>query len=272
MQYIDEDEILRPPHSHIPINELSNTGMEMEATELLRYLPHLTTTDEISPATSPFNNLRSPGEARDVRYQGENDIAPWTIRLTRASHYGRVLVYDIHTKNIASWVQGVNGYYNSYIGFPTSPADQVLNEWTENLRALHELPWGKGSGNRMVDTEPPGYPYGWNQWIDLIGTGFAWEKVNSYSTQSAKNHRNTYLSKKKLYVDYGWPDNFDSEGFRAARDRWQAEIDRYWREDELRRRGSRWGSKWTADDGKRRLFCIYEGKCRNRCYSIRGPR
>jgi hypothetical protein len=105
MQYIDEDEILRPPDSHIPINELSNTGMEMEATELLRYLPHLTTTDEISPATSPFNNLRPPGEARDVRYQGENDIAPWTIRLTRASHYGRVLVYDIHTKNITSWVQ-----------------------------------------------------------------------------------------------------------------------------------------------------------------------
>jgi hypothetical protein len=86
----------------------------------------------------------------------------------------------------------------------------------------------------MVDTEPPGYPYGWNQWIDLIGTGFAWEKVNSYSTQSAKNHRNTYLSKKKLYVDHGWPDNFDGEGFREARDRWQAEIDRYWREDELR--------------------------------------
>jgi hypothetical protein len=44
------------------------------------------------------------------------------------------------------------------------------------------------------------------------------------------------LSKKKLYVDYGWPDNFDGQGFREARDRWQAEIDRYWAEDELRRR------------------------------------
>jgi hypothetical protein len=105
MQYIDEDEILRPPHSHNPIDELSNTGMEMEAVELLRYLPHLTTTDEISPATSPFNNLRSPGEARDVCCQGENDIAPSAIRLTRTSKFGRVLLYDIHTKNITSCVQ-----------------------------------------------------------------------------------------------------------------------------------------------------------------------
>ena len=76
-------------------------------------------------------------------------------------------------------MQGVNGYYNSYIGFPASPADQVLNEWTESLRALRELPW---------------------------------------------------------------------------------------------KEGSRWGSKWAADDGKRRLFCIYEGKCRNRCYYIKGFR
>jgi hypothetical protein len=129
MQYIDEDDILRPPHSHIPIDELSNTGMDLEAIELLRYLPHLITTDEISPATSPFNNLRSPGEARDVRCQGENDIAPSAIRLTRASNFGRVLVYDIHTKNITSWVQGVDGYYNSYIGLPTFPADEVLNEY-----------------------------------------------------------------------------------------------------------------------------------------------
>jgi hypothetical protein len=115
-------------------------------------------------------------------------------------------------------VPGVDGYYNSYIGLPTFPADQVLNEWTENLRSLHELPWRKGSGNRMVDTEPPGYPYGSIQWIDLIGTRFAWERVDGYSTQSAKNHRSTYLSKKKLYVDREWPNNFDSEGFREARE------------------------------------------------------
>jgi hypothetical protein len=142
-----------------------------------------------------------------------------------------VLVYNTQTKNITSWVQGVNGYYNSYIGLPTSPADQVLNERTENLRTLHELPWRKGSGNRVVDTESPSYSYGWNQWIDVIGIGFAREKFNSYSTQWAKNHRNMYLSKKKLYVDHEWPDNFDGQEFREARDRWQAEIDRYWRED-----------------------------------------
>jgi hypothetical protein len=87
----------------------------------------------------------------------------------------------------------------------------------------------------MVDTEPPGSPYDSIQWIDLIGTRFAWERVDRYSKQLAKNRRCTYLS-KKLYTDHGWPDNFDSEGFREAGEIWQAEIGKCWDwgEDERR--------------------------------------
>jgi hypothetical protein len=59
--------------------------------------------------------------------------------------------------------------------------------------------------------------------MDLIGARFVWERVDRYSTRPAKNHRSTYVLKRKLYIDHGWPDNFDSEGFREAREIWQAE-------------------------------------------------
>jgi hypothetical protein len=86
--------------------------------------------------------------------------------------------------------------------------------------------------------------------MDLIGARFAWERVDRYLTQSVKNYRSTYLSKKKLYVDPGWPDIFDNEGFREAWEIWQAEIGRYcdWGKDERRR--------WEAGGGPSGLLMM----------------
>src|SRR3954464_3240179 len=51
MDYIDDAEIIYPPHQHLPVQELASLGLESEAIALLRYLPYLDIEDEISPYT-----------------------------------------------------------------------------------------------------------------------------------------------------------------------------------------------------------------------------
>lgn len=66
MDYIDDAELIYPPHQHLPAQELASFGLEPEAIALLSYLPYLDIEEEISPYISPYNYLHDIEGARDA--------------------------------------------------------------------------------------------------------------------------------------------------------------------------------------------------------------
>lgn len=124
MEYIEESEIRRPPHQDLPMEELATNGLDPEVIALLRYLPFLDIDDEISYGTLPYSYLKDVSEAREVLWQGECDLAPWTLRLASCKAtpgiFGRTIIYDIRTKHIIQWPNNSPGYTNIYLDLPSA--------------------------------------------------------------------------------------------------------------------------------------------------------
>ncbi|OBT63403.1 hypothetical protein VE03_07129 [Pseudogymnoascus sp. 23342-1-I1] len=224
MAYLDEYEIIRPPHADFPAEKLAALGLENEVVALLRYLPYLKEDVDITAMSKSYSYLRAEHDAREVLSEGNNDLAPWAIRLTQvqpmAGNHGRTIIYDLHTKTITQWASNEDAYTNTYLDLPTVPSRQMLAQWEANLRALTELPWCEPNRERSIKSVPPAPPHGF---IDYVANGYAnpeqsiaMSTTNQYSVDGL-NHRKTM---EKMFIDHGWPDEFRAEEFAQARKEW----------------------------------------------------
>lgn len=224
MAYIDEDEIMRPPHADFPAAKLAALGLKNEVVELLRYLPYLKEDVEITAMSKSYSYLHAEHDAREVLWEGSNDLAQWAVRLTQvqpmAGNHGRTIIYDLHTKTITQWANNENAYTNTYLDLPTIPAKQMLVQWEANLRALTELPWREPNREPSIKSVPPAPPHGF---IDYVANGYAnpgqsiaMSTTNQYLVDGL-NHRKAI---EKMFIDHGWPDEFRADEFVQARKEW----------------------------------------------------
>ncbi|KAL5351527.1 hypothetical protein ACLOAV_003386 [Pseudogymnoascus australis] len=224
MAYLDKDQIIRPPHTDFPAAKLAALGLEDEAVALLRYLPYLKEDVEITAMSKSYSYLRAERDAREVLWEGNNDLAPWAVRLTQvqpvAANHGRTIIYDLHTKTITQWASNEDAYTNTYLDLPTVPAKQMLAQWEANLRALTELPWCEPDREPSIKSVPPAPPHGF---IDYVANGYAnpeqsiaMSTTNQYSVDGL-NHRKTI---ETMFIDYGWPNEFRADEFAQARNEW----------------------------------------------------
>ncbi|KFZ25514.1 hypothetical protein V502_00006 [Pseudogymnoascus sp. VKM F-4520 (FW-2644)] len=220
MAYLDEDEIIRPPHINFPAAELTALGLETEVVALLRYLPYLKEDVEITAMSKSHSSLRAGRGAREVLWEGGNDLAPWVVRLTQvqpmAANHGRTIIYDLHAKTITQWANNENAYTNTYLDLPTLPAKQMLAQWEANLRALTELPWREPNREPSIKSVPPAPPHGFIDYVANPEQSIATSTTNQYSVDGL-NHRK---SMEKMFIDHGWPDEFRADGFAQARKEW----------------------------------------------------
>tara|TARA_R110002060_G_scaffold6719_3_gene10183 strand:+ start:721 stop:1446 length:726 start_codon:yes stop_codon:yes gene_type:complete len=172
MAYLDNSEIKLPPHPNLSMEELADIGVDAEARALLRYLPYLDNEREISPFTKSYSYLSDVVNARRVLWDGENDLAPWVIRLSEcppaAASHGRTIIYDLRTKRIAEWPNNEGGYTNTYLDLPTSTPEEYFGRWVEFLKDLKEIPWRNKKVYEM-SSEPPAPPSGF---LDYLINGY----------------------------------------------------------------------------------------------------
>lgn len=211
MAYIERSEIKYPPHQNLPTAKLAAIGLEPEARALLRYLTYLDVSYdegiEISRDTNAYTYLDDVDEAREVLWEGGNDLAPWTIRLSHGrvypTYHGRTIIYDLRTKRITQWPHNKGGYTNTYLDLPSSTPEEAFGRWILNLRELKEIPWRNGK-ERHVKSEPPAPP--WN-YIDLIAGGYIVPEEGQVFN----------IEYKEVLRKSGWPDNFNIKRFRERR-------------------------------------------------------
>jgi hypothetical protein len=227
MDYIEESEIRRSPHQNLPEEELVAIGLETEVIALLRHLPFLDISDEISYGTLPYNYLKDVSGAREVLWQGEYDLAPWAVRLASCvatpGIFGRTIIYDIRTKHIIQWPNNSPGYTNTYLDLPSVPAKVMLDQWMEYLRDLKEIPWSARS-SRYVGSESPAPPSGY---IDYIANGYRVVDPTPEADQYLLDGYNMRAARKRLFLENGWPDDFRVEEFRIAKQRFYERDKRF---------------------------------------------
>ena len=228
MQYIDDAELMSPPYASFPVQKLTSIGLEPEAIALLRYLPYLTDSIEISYSSKAYSYLDDVYEAREVLWEGGNDLAPSAIRLSHCKAYpglhGRTIIYDLRSKGIIQWANNEPGYTNTYLDLPITPPEDFFKQWLRYLRDLKEIPWRRRD-RRQVLAEPPAGP---SNYVDFIANGYAdaSEPVTLKSEQYEIDGFNTREALKKLFIDHDWPDDFREDEFKTARQRWQDEFNR----------------------------------------------
>ena len=226
MQYIDDVELMSPPYANFPVEQLTSIGLEPEAVALLRYLPYLAHPIEISFSSNSYSYLDNADQAREVLWEGGNDLAPWAIRLSHCRAYpslhGRTIIYDLRSKGIIQWASNERGYTNTYLDLPSTPSEDFFKQWVGYLRDLKEIPWRHRYG-RQVLTEPPAGP---SNYVDFIASGYTdpSEPVTVNSEQFDIDGFNMQEALKKLFIDHGWPDDFRGDEFKTARQRWQEEF------------------------------------------------
>ncbi|KAL5330100.1 hypothetical protein ACEPPN_003624 [Leptodophora sp. 'Broadleaf-Isolate-01'] len=215
MAYISASDIKYPPHRNLPMAQLAAIGLEPEARALLRHIPYLDVDHDneidISKDTNAYSYLSDVNEAREVLWEGGNDLAPWAIRLSHCRAYpgyhGQTIIYDVKTKRITEWPHNEQGYTTTYLDLPSSTPEEVFGRWIGFLRDLKEIPWREGD-ERSIKSEPPAPPYGY---LDYVGNGYVIPEV-SVAGFNAVNEEY-----KKLFRDYGWPDAFKIEAFMKMR-------------------------------------------------------
>jgi hypothetical protein len=82
MQHFDDTELKSPPQANFPRGKLTRIGLEPGAIALPRYLPRLADFIEVSFSTNSYSYLDNVEGAREVLWEGGNDLAPWSIRLS----------------------------------------------------------------------------------------------------------------------------------------------------------------------------------------------
>jgi hypothetical protein len=216
MQYIEASEIHLPPHADFPSETLMQIGIEPEVVALLRQLPYLDIEGEITAYTNAYSYLDDVKEARQVTWEGENDLAPWAIRLSKCKAYpgvhGRTIIYDLRTRSIVQWFNNEPGYTNTYLDLPHIPPGDFFEQWLGFLKDLTEIPW-RSAYTCGVSSVPPAPPSGC---VDLVANGYS-EDVGAPQGDGY----NLREAQKKIYRNHGWPDEFRGEEFRATRQSWQ---------------------------------------------------
>ena len=218
MGYFDSSELRFPPHLDLDVDTLASIGLEAEAIALLRYLPYADSKVEISTWTMPYNYLEDCQDAREVRWDGLHDLAPWVIRLTRVQKDdGRTLIYDLRTKAIIQWCIN-DGYTNSYLELPAVSPAKLFGRWIEYLKELKEIPWRRGN-SRMITSKYQMLPFSY------LCLSEEESPVPENPDQYDRDQLNEYLAMKRLFVSCGWPEDFSKEEFELKRKEWQARYD-----------------------------------------------
>ncbi|KAF2225505.1 hypothetical protein BDZ85DRAFT_279190 [Elsinoe ampelina] len=140
----------------------------------------------------------------------DSELLPASFKIT---HYGNqagsMWLYDLATKTIAEQP------YNHTPDPLRGPADQVLAVWLSNIRTLAWLPW-RFETARYVDVRPAKHDYYLRE-----GRGDSLTEEDAELAAAELNHFN---ARKKIYLDCGWPDDFDVRRFEAAQGEWNQEY------------------------------------------------
>ena len=218
MGYFDPSDVQFPPHPNLDVNTLASIGLEAETIALIQYLPYADSEVEISTWTMPYNYLEDCQDAREIRWDGLHDLAPWVIRLTRVQKDdGRTIIYDLRTKTIIQWCIN-DGYTNSYLELPDVSPARLFAQWIAYLKELKEIPW-RGEHSRIVVSMFQSLPFSYLCLSEKEIT------VPENPSQYGKDQLNELLAMKTLFVSCGWPENFRKEEFERKRKEWQAMYD-----------------------------------------------
>lgn len=217
MRYLPPGSIAYPPHISPPINThyAHSLGLDRQAIELLQLLPYVTGEtawggggEQEFILGGTFADFRDEGtlaQSRDPLYGSpegsdwadENGpyMRPWYVALNQLGNHGTIMVLDLKSRHL--WMEDQEGPWttdpelrdaagehhpisknrNAFENVPSRPVDVVLKDL---MRKFVELEW------------VPGMPSpGSRDW-------------SAY----------TY---KRLYLEHGWPDNFNGTAFDIAR-------------------------------------------------------
>lgn len=125
------------------------------------------------------------------------------------------------TGTISIWRSYFNGKITKLDG---RPASDVLSELIENFKSLKWIVWPDHVG--LIDFHEPSLAR-LAEFRSDVETDH-WPQLKEWSPvarakiiRMLRNDKNEQYSKKKLFIDHGWPDHFDGEGFRAAKEGWE---------------------------------------------------
>lgn len=258
MRYLYPEELKYPPHENFPTQHLASIGLTPESIAIIRNLPYLDfdfdsddDRPEISGHTCSFSYLRADDipEARQVFWEGGNDLAPWVIRLSYhrpVANWGRTILYDIPTKSVAQW-DNEQYYISSYVDLlPGLPANEVFDQWIGWLKELKEIPWRQDTemdhhyhtvrvhpGNHspcpvselMIQVEC-GFPAGFWGHFDPIANGIVDPEDPEVIAEQNRRPKcgSESQAKKNLFIKHGWPDKFRGDDFEEEREEWQGSM------------------------------------------------
>ncbi|KAI9877821.1 MAG: hypothetical protein M1830_002718 [Pleopsidium flavum] len=95
-----------------------------------------------SPLAFTYAGNDDGRDARDLRFQGENDIEPWTIRITNGKRDGDNYIYNTCDGTITIWNMYDNPFPDpSYHSLPARSAAEIFSEWIDKFITLTWIPW-----------------------------------------------------------------------------------------------------------------------------------
>ncbi|KAF4556462.1 Hypothetical protein D9617_1g083400 [Elsinoe fawcettii] len=140
----------------------------------------------------------------------ESELTETTFKITNyGTQEGSMWLYDLGTKKITELP-----YIHGPDQPPQGPADQILATWLSNLRTLTWLPW-RFETARYIETRPTKHDYYLQEGADSL---------TEPDAELAAAELNHFNARRGIYIDCGWPDNFDLQRFQAAQNSWNQEY------------------------------------------------
>lgn len=249
MQYLGEEDIVRPPHvaEQMDLSRLLSSGYTPETIALLLQLPHLRNNSnsfEIAKdgallfpylCLSKLNTVSGENNPRDPLDNSEDldwMIPPWMFFLTRPTPHGDVestfancRIYDTRCKTLGLWSESLtlspHHHESSSSRFLINalPPQQVFNEWIKDLRTLESVPSLSYGEGRI-------YTLGENrESLDQLpaSEGASPEGFLDELIDIKRKEVNLYWAQRKVYEKCGWPDGLQGEILMQRKAEWNEE-------------------------------------------------
>ena len=217
MRYLPATSIAYPPHTSPSINTrlAHSLGLTTQAIEFLQLLPYVTGRTAwggggeqeflFSGIFADFRDDDTLEQSRDPLYgspdpdgdwEDENGpyMRPWYVAVNQLGNHGTVMVLDLKTRRL--WMEDQEG------GWTSDPGLRDIGEYrqvSENRNAFENVP------SRRVDVVLKDLMRKFEE-VEWVPGGF-YPGTGDLTADVYKS----------LYLEHGWPDNFNGSGFHVAR-------------------------------------------------------